>query len=71
MEKIGVFLAEGFEEIEALTVVDICRRCGLEAETVSVTEDRVVESSHGVGDTLCLCCRGVCRALRTWRPMRD
>ncbi len=49
MEKIGGFLAEGFEEIEALTVVDICRRCGLEAETVSVTEERVVESSHGVG----------------------
>lgn len=49
MEKIGVFLAEGFEEIEALTVVDICRRCGLEVETVSVTEERMVEGSHGVG----------------------
>ena len=48
MEKIGVFLAEGFEEIEALTVVDICRRCGLQADMVSVTGAEMVKSSHGV-----------------------
>ena len=29
MSKIAIFLANGFEEIEGLTVVDICRRCGL------------------------------------------
>ena len=28
MSKIAIFLANGFEEIEGLTVVDICRRCG-------------------------------------------
>lgn len=33
---IYVFLADGFEEIEALTPVDILRRCGLEVETVSI-----------------------------------
>ena len=49
MSRTAIFFATGYEEIEALTVVDICRRCGLEAETVSVTEERVVESSHGVG----------------------
>lgn len=48
MSRIAVFFAEGFEEIEALTVVDICRRCGLETEMVSVTEERCVRSSHGV-----------------------
>ena len=48
MKKIAVFFAEGFEEIEALTVVDICRRCGLEVCMVSVTEDRMVKGSHGI-----------------------
>ena len=48
MKKIAVFFAEGYEEIEALTVVDICRRCGLAVELVSITEERLVKSSHGV-----------------------
>jgi 4-methyl-5(b-hydroxyethyl)-thiazole monophosphate biosynthesis len=48
MSKICVFLAEGMEEIEALTVVDICRRAQIDTKTVSVTEDRVVTSSHAV-----------------------
>ena len=46
MAKIAVFLAEGFEEIEGLTVVDICRRCRIDVETVSITDDRTVISSH-------------------------
>ena len=37
MKKIGIFLADGFEEIEGLTVVDILRRAGLEAITISIT----------------------------------
>lgn len=45
---IYVFLAEGFEDIEALAPVDIMRRAGLEVETVSVTDNQVVVSSHGV-----------------------
>ncbi len=48
MKKIGVFFAEGYEEIEALTVVDICRRCGLEVDMVSVTERLIVKGSHGI-----------------------
>ena len=48
MKRIAIFLAEGYEEIEALTVADICRRCGLEADLVSITEERWVRSSHQV-----------------------
>lgn len=48
MAKIGVFLATGFEECEALLTVDICRRAGLDLKTVSVTEKKEVTSSHGV-----------------------
>ncbi|MCR4921337.1 MAG: DJ-1/PfpI family protein [Bacteroidaceae bacterium] len=46
---IYVFLAEGFEDIEAIAPVDIMRRAGLPVETVSVTGNRVVTSAHGVG----------------------
>lgn len=49
MAKIGVFFAQGFEEVEALTVVDICRRAGIEAVMVSADGADMVESSHGVG----------------------
>ena len=31
-----LFLADGFEEIEALTVVDLCRRSGIEIKTVGI-----------------------------------
>jgi len=48
MSTISVFLAEGFEEIEALTVVDICRRAGLDTKTVSITDNRTVISSHAI-----------------------
>lgn len=45
---IYVHLAQGFEEIEAVTVVDILRRGGLAAKTVSVTGQREVAGSHGI-----------------------
>ncbi|MCM1027386.1 MAG: DJ-1/PfpI family protein [Roseburia sp.] len=48
MSRIAVFFAEGYEEIEALTVVDLCRRGGLEVEMVSITDQAEVKSSHGV-----------------------
>lgn len=48
MSKLAVFLGEGFEEIEGLTVVDICRRCGLEMDMVSVTGKAAVTGSHGI-----------------------
>ncbi len=48
MSKIAVFFGEGFEEIEALTVVDMCRRAGIEVQMVSVTGKAVVTGSHGI-----------------------
>lgn len=48
MSKVYVFLAEGFEEIEGLTVVDLLRRANLETEMVSVMEGRQIKGSHGI-----------------------
>lgn len=48
MAKVYEFLANGFEEVEALAPVDIFRRAGVEIQTVSVTGSEWVESSHGV-----------------------
>ena len=46
--RVCVFLADGFEEIEGLTVVDILRRAGVETRTVSITERRLVTGSHQI-----------------------
>lgn len=44
-----VFLADGFEEIEALAPVDLLRRAGVEVETVSIkTGEKVVNGARGI-----------------------
>ena len=48
MSKVYVFLAEGFEEIEGLTVVDLLRRANIETEMVSVMEGKKIKGSHGI-----------------------
>ncbi|QFQ11885.1 DJ-1 family protein [Pseudoprevotella muciniphila] len=45
---IHLFLAEGFEEIEALGTLDILRRCGLNVQTVSINKESVVSGAHGI-----------------------
>ena len=43
-----LFLADGFEEIEALTPVDVLRRAGAELSIVSVSDGDTVRGSHGI-----------------------
>lgn len=48
-KSVYVFLADGFEEMEAVTVIDILRRGGLDVKTVSVTASDEVKGAHGIG----------------------
>lgn len=48
MKKAGIFFAPGFEEVEALTTVDLLRRAGVEVTLVSVNGEVLVEGSHGI-----------------------
>ena len=48
MSKIGIFMADGCEEIEGLTVVDVVRRAKMEIVMLSITGKKEVTSSHGV-----------------------
>ena len=48
MAKICVFTADGFEEIEGLTVVDLLRRAGAEVLMVSVKEGLTVKGAHNI-----------------------
>ena len=46
MAKVAVILAQGFEEIEALTVVDVLRRANISCDMVGFEEQ--VTGSHGI-----------------------
>lgn len=49
MKRNYVFLADGFEEVEAVTVIDVLRRAGLCVEVISAVKDRLdVTGAHGV-----------------------
>lgn len=48
MKAAYIFLADGFEEIEALATNDVLRRGGVVTKLVSLTDDPTVVSSHGV-----------------------
>lgn len=43
-----IFLADGFEEIEALTAVDVMRRAEISVKTVSITDSLEVRGAHGI-----------------------
>jgi 4-methyl-5(b-hydroxyethyl)-thiazole monophosphate biosynthesis len=53
-KKVGILLAPGFEEVEAVTPIDYLRRAGITVETVAVnegpddTERLLVKGSHGI-----------------------
>ena len=48
MIKAYEFIANGTEEVEALTVVDVLRRAGVDIKTVSINDTEEVVMSHGV-----------------------
>lgn len=48
MKTVYVFFADGFEEIEAFTSVDVMRRSGLNVEMITVTPDEIVVGAHGI-----------------------
>lgn len=53
--KVFVFLTDGFEEIEAVSPIDILRRAGIDVTSVSITQKRQVRGSHDIiieADTL-------------------
>ncbi|HEY6913435.1 MAG TPA: DJ-1 family glyoxalase III [Paludibacter sp.] len=46
--KAYFFLANGFEEIEAIAPIDIFRRANIEVITVSISDNKEVAGAHGV-----------------------
>ncbi len=48
LKMVYIYLAEGFEEIEALTITDILRRGGVDVRTVSIMDDYCVRGAHGI-----------------------
>ena len=48
MKNVCLFLADGFEEIEALATVDVLRRAGVQVTTVSINPTEMVTGAHGI-----------------------
>ena len=49
MKKLGIFMADGCEEIEGLTVVDLVRRTGqIDITTISISDSKQVTGSHKI-----------------------
>ena len=48
MAKVGIFIAEGCEEIEALVQVDLLRRAGVEVEMLNIADQDSATGSHGI-----------------------
>ena len=48
MKKANIYLAEGFEEIEAMTVVDVLRRAGVDTSIVAVSSTKEIKGTHNI-----------------------
>lgn len=46
--SVAVHLADGFEEIEAVAIIDVLRRAGFDVKTISVTGKTEVSGSHQI-----------------------
>jgi len=47
-KKIAIHMTEGFEEVEAISIVDLLRRADLEALMVSMTGELEVRGAHQI-----------------------
>ena len=47
-KRVLVFLAEGFEEVEAVTPIDFLRRAGIEVVTVAVGDQKTIVGARGI-----------------------
>ena len=48
MTKIAAMLADGFEEVEALAVIDILRRADIETNMISISSNKKVTGAHNI-----------------------
>ena len=48
MKGVNIFLAEGFEDVEALATFDVLRRGGVRADLIAIGDEPFVASSHGL-----------------------
>lgn len=48
MKRVNLYLADGFEEMEAITVVDIMRRSGIDIKTISIADTIEVRGAHSI-----------------------
>lgn len=48
MAEAAIFMTTGTEEVEALMVVDLVRRAGIEIDMVSIDDSKVMTGSHGI-----------------------
>ena len=48
MKGVNIFLADGFEDIEALATYDVLRRGEIDVNLISLSDDPFVVSSHGI-----------------------
>lgn len=72
--KVYTFLTDGFETVEALAVIDILRRAGIEVETVSITGNEQVCSAQNItvkADTLFRLSRFVKKTFYSCREVPD
>jgi len=46
--KVFIFLADGFEELEAIAPIDIFRRADIDVTIISVTNEKLVRGSHNI-----------------------
>ena len=48
MKNAVILIAEGFEEVEAVTIIDTLRRGGVDIKSASITGDKTVAGAHGI-----------------------